>query len=225
MKKISNILWGLVFIAIGLIWGINALGIAHINIFFEGWWTLFIIVPSLIEIVKKPKDTGNYLFFLLGLVLLLAARDIISFGLILKLILPIMFVCVGLSIIFKGSKNSKVEEKIQNIDTNGSEVYVATFSENRVRLHGDEFKNSKVEGIFGSVDFDISNCEITEDKVINACAIFASIDIKVPKDVNVKVKSTGIFGGTSNKVKNTNTEGKPTIYIDSLALFGGVEIE
>lgn len=225
MKKTSNILWGLIFIALGIIWGVNTLGIAKINIFFEGWWTLFIIVPSILEIIKKPKDIGNYIFLLLGVVLLLAARDIISFSVILKLIFPVTFVCIGLSIMFKGTKNSKVEEKIQNINTDGSELYVATFSENRVKLQGDEFKNAKLEAIFGSVYCDISNCQITEDKVIKASAIFGSVDIKVPQDVNVKIKSTGIFGGTSNRTKNTNTEGKPTVYIDSLALFGGVEVE
>ena len=36
MKKIGNILWGVVLIIIGLIIGGNALGITHINIFFNG---------------------------------------------------------------------------------------------------------------------------------------------------------------------------------------------
>ena len=45
MKKFRNILWGLVLIILGLIFGGNALGITDINLFFDGWWTLFIIVP------------------------------------------------------------------------------------------------------------------------------------------------------------------------------------
>ena len=60
---------------------------------------------------------------------------------------------------------------------------------------------------------------------INANAIFGGIDIIVPPNVNVKVKSTPIFGGTSNKVKTTYNENLPTIYINSLAMFGGVEIK
>jgi len=35
MKKIGNLLWGLVFIVLGLIFALNALGIANINIFFK----------------------------------------------------------------------------------------------------------------------------------------------------------------------------------------------
>ena len=48
MKKFGDLLWGLFFIALGLIIGLNAMGITHINIFFSGWWTLFIIVPCFI---------------------------------------------------------------------------------------------------------------------------------------------------------------------------------
>ena len=68
------------------------------------------------------------------------------------------------------------------------------------------------------------DCNITEDGVITASAIFGGVTIIVPNDVNVKVKSTGIFGGTDNRVKNQSEEGRKTIYIDSFALFGGVEI-
>ena len=52
MKKVGNILWGIVLIIIGLIIGGNALGIVNINIFFDGWWTLFIIIPCFIGLFK-----------------------------------------------------------------------------------------------------------------------------------------------------------------------------
>ena len=51
---------------------------------------------------------------------------------------------------------------------------------------------------------------------------FAGSKILVPKDVNVKLKSTGIFGGTSNK--KTIIKIIKTIYIESFCLFGGLEI-
>ena len=44
MKKIESILWGLVLIVVGVIIGLNTMGITNINIFFDGWWTLFIIM-------------------------------------------------------------------------------------------------------------------------------------------------------------------------------------
>ena len=71
MKKVSNILWGAVLVLIGIVWLVNATGIASINIFFRGWWTMFIIIPSIIEIIKKPKDISSYIFLFVGVLLLL----------------------------------------------------------------------------------------------------------------------------------------------------------
>lgn len=225
MKNKSNILWGIVLIVIGIIWGISSLGIVQINIFFKGWWTLFIIVPSIIGIVKNAREFSNYVWLLLGVVLLLCARGIISFDIIMKLLLPAILVIVGISFIFKNVTSEKINKKIKDIDTDGMEIYVASFSENKVKLRGDEFKNANLDSTFGNIKFDISECDINEDKIIKASAIFAGVEIIVPSNVNVKVKSTNIFGGTSNKVKEKSNDEKYTIYIESFAMFGGVTIQ
>ena len=64
MKKFGNVLWGIILIIIGLIIGGNALGITNINIFFDGWWTLFIIIPCFIggkvsSEIKKLNEKRN----------------------------------------------------------------------------------------------------------------------------------------------------------------------
>lgn len=224
MKNKSNILWGIVLIVIGIIWGINSLGIVHINIFFKGWWTLFIIIPSIIGIVKNVREFSNYVWLLLGVVLLLCTRGILSFELIRKLLLPAILVIVGISFIFKNITSEKISKKMKNIDTDGMEIYVASFSENKVKLVGDEFKNANLDSTFGNIKFDISQCNIDEDKIIKASAIFAGVEIIVPQNVNVRVKSTNIFGGTSNKIKDNKSDEKHTVYIESFAMFGGVTI-
>lgn len=66
---------------------------------------------------------------------------------------------------------------------------------------------------------------IEDDVWIKASAIFGGIDIYVPRDVNVKVSSTSIFGGVSNKTKNNKGSDCVTIYIEATAMFGGVEIK
>ena len=224
MKNKSNILWGIVLIIIGIIWGINSLGIVHINIFFKGWWTLFIIVPSIIGIVKNAREFSNYVWLFLGVVLLLCTRGILSFELIRKLLLPAILVIIGISFIFKNITSEKISKKMKNIDTDGMEIYVASFSENKIKLTGDEFKNANLDSTFGSIKFDISQCNIDEDKIIKISAIFAGVEVIVPQNVDVKVKSTNIFGGTSNKIKEKKSNEKHTIYIESFAMFGGVTI-
>ena len=79
MKKFGNILWGIVLIIIGLIIGGNALGIVNINIFFDGWWTLFIIIPCFIGLFKDDENTGSLIGILVGVALLLVNRPRLLF--------------------------------------------------------------------------------------------------------------------------------------------------
>ena len=144
MKKISNVLWGLLFIVIGIIWILNVTEIVNINLFFRGWWTLFIIVPSIFGIVEKPKDISGYIFLLIGLMLFALARDLISFVLISKLILPLLLIFIGISILFKNVFNGKISKKINEVDKDGMEIYSATFSDKMIKLNRYEFKNARL---------------------------------------------------------------------------------
>ena len=80
MKKSNQILWGIALIAVGILIALNSLDIIDINLFFKGWWTLFIIVPCAIGLFSGNEKFGNLLGILLGVLLLLCCQDIISFG-------------------------------------------------------------------------------------------------------------------------------------------------
>ena len=227
MKKFGNVLWGLVLIVVGVIFGLNAIGVTDINIFFRGWWTLFIIVPSFIELIRSTNKMWSFIWLCIGIALLLCAQNILSFSLIGKLIFPFILVMIGISIIFKDTFNKKIADKIKNLNSEKGnfEEYCATFGGQKVDLTGQEFTGANLDAIFGSVELDISKATIKKDQVINANAIFGGIEIRVPAGVNIKVKSTPIFGGIDNKVKTNYNESLPTIYINGVAMFGGVEIK
>lgn len=224
MKDKGNLIWGLILIAIGVIIGLNSLGIADINLFFDGWWTLFIIIPSLIDIIKKPSKSGNYIWFAVGVVLLLCAQGILSFKVIGKLILPAILIAIGLSILLKDKVGAKVKEKIKTLNQDGLDEYYATFSGQEINPKGDEFKGASLNAIFGGIDLNLTEAQIQKDILINVTSVFGGVDIIVPSNVNVKVQSTSIFGGVDNKIKKY-TENLPTIYVKAFCLFGGADIK
>lgn len=223
MKKVGSLIWGILFIIVGLIFGLNAMGITDINIFFRGWWTLFIIIPSLIGVIKESYKVGNYIWLLIGIVLLLSAQGIINFSTIWKLALPTILVIIGLSIIFKDVVGSKINDKIKELNKQGKTEYYATFSGEELTFTGSEFKGASLNAIFGGIDINLKDAVIEKDIVINSTAVFGGVDILVPNNVNVKVKSSSIFGGTDNKMTE-NKENVPTIYVKAFNLFGGTEI-
>ena len=145
MKKFGNVLWGVVLIVIGSIIGGNALGITNINIFFDGWWTLFIIIPCFIGLFKDNEKTGNLIGLLIGVALLLACQDILDFGLIWKLAFPAILVAIGLSIIFKDALGGKVNSEIKKLNEkrNGENSYCATFAGQNVNFDGEKLKKKE----------------------------------------------------------------------------------
>lgn len=225
MSKIGKILWGLVFIVVGMIVGSNALGITNIDVFFKGWWTLFIIIPCFISMFEgNGSKLGNLIGLIIGVILLLGARGIISFDMIAKLIFPIAFIVIGICMIFNETVKSKVTEKVRDGNKNGMECITATFSSQKVNKDNEEFKGANLDSVFGGIVLDLKRANINNEAVIKASSIFGGIDIIVPADVNLKVKSTPIFGGVSNKITNQK-ENEKTLYIEAFCLFGGVEIK
>lgn len=225
MKKISNLLWGLIFIIVGVVFGLNALGISDINIFFDGWWTLFIIVPCFIGLFNDDDKSGNLIGLIIGACLLLGCLDVIEFEIIWKLMVPFILVMIGLSFIFKDMINSKIKKDIKKLNKNDLKECCACFSSQDLDFNNEEYKGSSLTAVFGGIKCNLKDAIIEEDVVINTTSIFGGITIYVPKEVNVKVSSTSIFGGVSDERKDKIKDSKHAIYVNATTLFGGVEIK
>ena len=101
MKRSKSIIWGIAILALGLFFGGKALGLFQFELFFDGWWTLFIIVPSLMSLCTERFKFGSLFMLALGVILLLAAQNVFSWDVAWKVILAAFFIVIGLSIIFK----------------------------------------------------------------------------------------------------------------------------
>ena len=227
MKNFGNVLWGIVLIVVGLIFGGNALGITNIDIFFDGWWTLFIIVPCFIGLLKDNEKTASVIGLIVGVALLLGCQNIISFDIIWKLAFPTILVVLGLSMIFKDALGGKINDEIKKLNQkrNGENSYCATFAGQNINFNEEKFTGADLTAVFGGVKCDLRNAIIESDVVINASATFGGIEIYVPSNVKIKIKSVPIFGGVDNKANTKTDENSHTIYINSTAIFGGVEIK
>ena len=229
MKMVSNYVWGLFLILVGVILGLNFLGVTNINLFFDGWWTVFILVPSLNGLIKGEDRTGALIGLIIGIFLLLSCQDFIDFRLFVKLFIPAILIIIGLSIIFKDKvKDIAVKKmvKINDKEIDMDHTYTSTFSEERINLDNEKLENCAINSIFGSVSLDLRNAIIDEDIVINNYVVFGGVTIKVPKDVNIVVNTTSIFGDVDNKTgKKKSKENVKTIYIKGTILFGGIDIK
>jgi predicted membrane protein len=225
MKKASSVLWGIVLIAAGVVLALNVLNITDIDIFFDGWWTLFIIVPCAIGLFTEREKTGNLIGIVIGVFMLLCCRDILSFDLIGKLIWPALIILVGLKLVIDALRGNKGKKLLEEMKQNGqTPIYTsAIFGASEQKFDGEVFTGARLTAIFGAVQLDLRNAVIPADCAIQVTTVFGGVDILLPEHINAEVRVSSIFGGTSNP-KNHRKD-MPTVYVTGVCLFGGVQIQ
>ena len=229
MKKYRSVLWGIALIVAGLVWALSSLDVVNINIFFDGWWTLFIIVPSAISFFTSSEKFSALIGVAVGVILLLCARDVIGYDMLAKLALPAIIVLIGLNMIVTAFSNRHAEKIKVSFEKNKDEIdtVFCLFAGKEVRLEGDHFCGAEINAVFGGVDYDLRGAVIEPDSAIKASAIFGGINIFVPEGVYVRVKSNSFFGDVENISKRPakGDENVITLYVSGLALFGSIDIK
>ncbi len=225
MKNMTKVIWGVVLLVVGIIFGLNALGVTNIDVWFPGWWTLFIIIPCLVGLFTERDKTGNAIGLTVGVALLLSQLDIIELSIVWKLIVPVILIVVAVKMIIRGLGKNDAERIIEKARKDGDiPSGFAAFSGTNMNFDAQVFEGAELNAIFGGVECDLRGAVIEKDCAIKLSAIFGGVDIFVPDNVNVKVDTVSIFGGVSDKTVR-NPDAKATIYISGFCLFGGADIK
>ena len=205
MKKIENTVIGLIFIIIGVIIGLNTFHITNIDLFFDGWWTLFIIVPCFFGLFKDQDKTGNIIGLIVGIYLLLYCQGIISFQFAWKLVVPVIFVLIGLKMIFKDTFTKKKPH--QNI------------------YDGKLYTGGNYDVIFNGLILDLSKAYLNEETTITISTLFGGVDLYLPDDVNIQIQSSNFLGGVDLHKRENKIENTKVIYLNARCIFGGINIK
>ena len=104
MKQVRPIIWGIAIIALGVIFGGNAIGLFNFNLFFNGWWTLFIIIPSVVSLITDKEKLSSIGTLAAGIIFLLAAQNVFSFDVAWKAVLAVFLIIIGINIIIKSGQ-------------------------------------------------------------------------------------------------------------------------
>ena len=169
-KSTSSILWGIIIILVGVIYLGNNVNFWSIDIFFDGWWTLFIIVPSLIGLFKKEGFISCILGIAIGVLLLLACQDTIDWDMVGKIFIPLLIIIVGLSILFRPTV------KRVKTATGDKDTFFGIFSSTEEKLNG-PLEELNCITVFGGVVLDLTKTEVKEDVVIDCVSVFGGVDL------------------------------------------------
>ena len=215
MKKFQNSIIGILLIVIGTILGLNAFHITHINLFFEGWWTFFIIIPSLCGVFTERDKTGSFIGLFIGVYLLLSCQGIISFRFLWKLFLPLVFIILGIQILFKNSFSRN----------NSSYETTNTFSNKKYNFDDQTYTGGNYDVTFGGMTLDLQKANLESETVIDISVLFAGVDLYLPEDVNLQIESSSFFGGVDRHQRINKDSNTKTVILKAHCVFGGVNIK
>ena len=113
MKRSYYIIGGLIMILLGGFWLLRVVGVIppEFTLFFDGWWTLFIIVPSVMGLIGAQDKSLPALGLVVGVLLLLAAQGVISWALFGRIIVPAIVIVIGIFLLVGGLAASKRRER------------------------------------------------------------------------------------------------------------------
>lgn len=250
-RNIGALITGLLLLIIGVGFIGEATHLWNFNLFFPGWWTLFIIIPAFSATVGQGFHTGNVAWLIFGVLMLLACQDWFKSFMSWQLFLGIFIVYWGLVIVIKfamGPKQKQIRQEYPSIsgqynstgavsaapqegycaagDPDSNPSYTAILSGNTVKNCSRNLESVHVEAIMGGVDLDLSDAVVTHDIQVTATAILGGIDIIVPRNVKVVMRSVPILGGCDNTAASLPVDADaPTVYFDCTAVLGGVDLK
>lgn len=224
MKKIFSIIMGALLICAGVIFALDTLGIAKINVSFDGWWTLFIIIPSLYGFFTSKDKTGNLIALAVGVYLLLAARGIIEYGMFWRLFVPTVIILIGLKMIVKAISGDSKDEHPEVKDSKTE--CMAAFTSKNVDYTGENISLAKIGAIFGCSRCNLADANFPEKGQIDVFCMFGGSDIIIPDYVEVKINAFCLFGGISDKrIIKDGTQKTAELTVNGFCLFGGADIK
>jgi uncharacterized integral membrane protein len=228
----SQVLMGVLVIAIGLLFLLDNLDIIEVRHALAFWPLVFIFAG-----VAKLLDTSSPNGYLLGLAgigigtaMILNRLGIIYFS--WRMAWPLVLIAAGAVVVYRatigrasigkdaalhGMVDDKPGDMAQTVDV------TAVLGGFERRVHSQHFRGGEVTAVMGGCSLDMRGASIQGEAVINVFAFWGGVTIKCPPDWTVVLQGTPILGGFEEKTV-APPDGSKRLVIRGYAIMGGVEV-
>lgn len=230
-KQNTNKLLGLAFIVIGTLAVLSNFGLIpwRVRHYIYQWENILIIIGGFLILSDQNKRAGTILL-VLGLILVI--DDWMWIDISIWDLWPLIFVFAGIHLIRRTTQ--KPEDKnaggigVSSHEFDNDRVEdVAVFSGGDRVVTTKNFKGGSLTAVFGGSNIDITMSDMQQPTAeIDIFYMFGGSKIRVPKDWQVDLRVTNVFGGMSDKriMSDANINSEKRLIIKGLVIFGGAEI-
>lgn len=227
-RNIAPLLFGVVFILAGLGYVGGVLFDWNFTIFFDGWWTLFLIVPAFISILSNGPKAANFAILLIGGLLLLHAQGVIpdgKFGMIIGASV-VLFIGIALVVRFiRGPKQQTIPpQSTYTYSTNNPMGGTTTINvdPSGVNYQTDSSNHTSANTTYTANTSSNKNYASDTTSQPNYNAILSGVDARNTSTDFQGAKIAAILGGVDLDLRDAVVTHDITIY--ATAVMGGIDI-
>ena len=219
----SKILFGLLFVVIGLVYGLQELGvIANIGL------TANVVFPSIMIIIGLIILVNNHNIIFGGILTFLGVVNLLNdwYPQLNKIIFPGILVIVGIEFIF-GSLFKRALKSKDNLSVEDSDELsaVAVLGGVEKKIVSQNFKGGKADAFLGGVVLDLTEIKLTSDAIIEVNAFMGGVEIKLPSNIRIRSDINGFLGGVEVKHKPSEVTSEYILILKGNAMLGGIEVK
>ena len=218
-QSIIRIATGLFVILLGIGALLDALNVFNFWGHLGNWWPLLLIIGGILVFLGNFRQyIWALALVLVGTILQLNNLNIIDVD-IWNIFWPVIIIAVGLSIVVNRANTANKEVRTQDLDS-----ISAIFAGNEAVNKSKDYKGGKITAVFGGASLDLRDAVIKGEATIEVFALCGGVEIKVPREWQVKHSVFPILGGVESKA-HSNDPKAPILNIIGTAALGGVEIK
>jgi hypothetical protein len=215
----AGVVPGVLLIVVGVLFGLDSLGVADAWSVVAGWWPLLIVGLGALRLLDRPPDRlGGAITAGIGVIALGFTQGVLT-GAALAYAWPLALIGLGLWVLLGRRGPASGEDD--------AVTAVAVLSGRELAPTSPAFRGGTLVAVLGGVEVDLRAAVPHPDGArLDTTAILGGVDITVPPGWRVRVDGPGILGGHENRAAGqVLPDDAPLLHVRALAVLGGVEVK
>ena len=237
----SRLIFGIIVIAIGVLFLLNSAGIADTGNLLQ-WWPMIIVLVGVWRLIagKFRSLFGPLALIAIGAILQIWQLEAfnLDFG---KFLWPAILIVVGIAILAggarrrrRGRRNSSASHgtpPIIDVDVSSSNyadaddatLHAVVGSQDRV-ISGD-FQTASINVVMGSGSLDMRNARVMDKPAtLEASVVMGEVKVRVPAEWNVRIANSSQMGETKDARPTRSDSDSPDLIIRGSVTMGSLQI-
>ena len=218
----SQLVVGLLVIAVGLLFTLDNLGFADAREVLR-YWPAGVMLVGLMKLWDSREGRGGgfggLMITLVGLWLLLEAT--VDIRISLADLWPMILVFFGAYMVWRGLTGRR---RVVVADDRSLVSALAILSGVNRGNSSRTFRGGDLTAIMGGCEIDLRQAAINGDAVIDVFAMWGGIELRVPDDWTVTFHVTPVMGGVEDKTRPPMGSAVHRLTVRGMVLMAGIEV-